>query len=467
MAGMIKPLNSVYDQLISRKCYIVRSARVKIDHTLLVKPGTKPEDIREIWSHEQAIQQCSDFLSQNKQWQVNVSSNTAAAAEYVASTADKNIGAIASRQTASLYGLEVLEAGINSAVANQTRFAVFSRARNKTSQPETEGEHFILVFTVRNEAGALAKILNIIGSHGFNMSSLHSRPVAGPLWNHYFFAELEGGVGTENGRDLPWRQTKDPYAIWLSEIILQQTQVKQGWDYWERFMHRWPTVEALAAATEDEVLREWQGLGYYSRARNLHYAAKQIVALGHFPNTLDEIKQLKGVGDYTAAAIGSIAFDLPAAVVDGNVYRVLARYFGIDTPINTTEGKKVFAAMAQELLPIDKASDYNQAIMDFGAIQCTPQSPRCLLCPLAESCEALHAGRVAELPVKQKTLKVRERHLIYIYVRCKDYVAIHRRGPGDIWQGLWEPYLIENGKLNIENLNPQSVLPKLQSSIFN
>ena len=264
----------------------------------------------------------------------------------------------------------------------------------------------------------------------------------------------------ENGRDLPWRQTKDPYAIWLSEIILQQTQVKQGWDYWEHFMHRWPTVEALAAATEDEVLREWQGLGYYSRARNLHYAAKQIVALGHFPNTLDEIKRLKGVGDYTAAAIGSIAFDLP-------VYRVLARYFGIDTPINTTEGKKVFTAMAQELLPIGNASDYNQAIMDFGAIQCTPQSPRCLLCPLAESCEALHAGRVAELPVKQKTLKVRERHLIYIYIRWQGMTAIHRRGAGDIWQGLWEPYLIENGKLNIENLNPQSVLPNFQSSIFN
>lgn len=248
----------------------------------------------------------------------------------------------------------------------------------------------------------------------------------------------------ENGRDLPWRQTHDPYAIWLSEIILQQTQVKQGWDYWERFMRHWPTVEDLAAATEDEVLREWQGLGYYSRARNLHFAAKQIVALGHFPDTLEEIKRLKGVGDYTAAAIGSSAFDLPAAVVDGNVYRVLARYFGIDTPINTTEGKKVFAAMAQELLPIGKASDYNQAIMDFGAIQCTPQSPRCLLCPLAESCEALHAGRVTELPVKQKTLKVRERHLIYIYVRCNGETAIHRRGPGDIWQGLWEPWLVDS-----------------------
>ena len=247
----------------------------------------------------------------------------------------------------------------------------------------------------------------------------------------------------ENGRDLPWRQTRDPYAIWLSEIILQQTQVKQGWEYWERFMHRWPTVEALAAATEDEVLREWQGLGYYSRARNLHYAAKQIVTLGHFPDTLEDIKQLKGVGDYTAAAIGSIAFGLPAAVVDGNVYRVLARHFGIDTPINTTEGKKLFAALAQELLPPNEAAAYNQAIMDFGAVQCTPQSPKCMECMLAESCEAMRSGRVNELPVKLKTLKVTERHLIYIYIRCQGQTAIRRRGPGDIWQGLWEPMLVD------------------------
>ena len=252
----------------------------------------------------------------------------------------------------------------------------------------------------------------------------------------------------EHGRDLPWRQTRDPYAIWLSEIILQQTQVKQGWDYWTRFIHRWPTVEDLAAATEDEVLREWQGLGYYSRARNLHFAAKQIVALGKFPNTLEGIKSLKGVGDYTAAAIGSFAFNLPAAVVDGNVYRVLARHFGIDTPINTTEGKKVFATLAQELLPITHSSssitsDYNQAIMDFGAIQCTPQSPDCMACPLMESCEAFRSEKVSELPVKLKTLKVKERRLIYIYIRCKGYVAIHRRGAGDIWQGLWEPWLVE------------------------
>lgn len=247
----------------------------------------------------------------------------------------------------------------------------------------------------------------------------------------------------ENGRELPWRQTHDPYAIWLSEIILQQTQVKQGWEYWERFMRHWPTVEALAEATEDEVLREWQGLGYYSRARNLHFAAKQIVALGHFPDTLEEIRKLKGVGDYTAAAIGSIAFGLPAAVVDGNVYRVLARHFGIDTPINTTEGKKTFTALAQSLLPEGEASHFNQAVMDFGAILCTPQSPKCEICPLLESCVALREGRVGELPVKLKTLKVKERHLIYIYVRCKGEVAIHRRGAGDIWQGLWEPWLVD------------------------
>ena len=253
----------------------------------------------------------------------------------------------------------------------------------------------------------------------------------------------------ENGRELPWRQTHDPYSVWLSEIILQQTQVKQGWDYWERFMRRWPTVEALAAATEDEVLREWQGLGYYSRARNLHHAARQIVAIGHFPDTIEDIKQLKGVGDYTAAAIGSIAFGLPAAVVDGNVYRVLSRHFGIDTPINTTEGKKLFAALAQEqLLPAlnregQGAGLYNQAIMDFGAILCTPQSPRCDDCPLMETCTAFREGRVGELPVKQKTLQVKERHLTYIYVRCNGETAIHRRPAGDIWQGLYEPLLTE------------------------
>ena len=243
----------------------------------------------------------------------------------------------------------------------------------------------------------------------------------------------------DNGRELPWRSTRDPYAIWLSEIILQQTRVQQGWDYWQRFMRRWPTVEQLAAATEDEVLREWQGLGYYSRARNLHFAARQIVEMGGFPRTYEQIRLLKGVGDYTAAAIGSMAFDLPTAVVDGNVYRVLARHFGISTPINSTEGKKEFALLAQQLLPEGEAAAYNQAIMDFGAIQCTPQSPRCLLCPLQESCVALREGKVDELPVKLRKLVVKERRLSYIYIRCKGYTAIRRRGEGDIWQGLWEP----------------------------
>lgn len=248
----------------------------------------------------------------------------------------------------------------------------------------------------------------------------------------------------ENGRALPWRETKDPYAIWLSEIILQQTRIAQGWEYWERFMAQYPKVEELAAASEDEVLRLWQGLGYYSRARNLHAAAKQIVALGKFPDTLEDIKALKGVGDYTAAAIGSFAFDIPAAVVDGNVYRVLSRYFGIDTPINSTQGKKEFAALAQSLIPASDAVAYNQGMMDFGAIQCTPQSPKCLLCPLAETCVALREGRVEELPVKLKTLKVQTRRLNYIYIRCNGEIAIHRRGEGDIWQGLWEPYNVSD-----------------------
>ena len=271
----------------------------------------------------------------------------------------------------------------------------------------------------------------------------------------------------ENGRALPWRETHDPYAIWLSEIILQQTRIEQGRPYWERFMQRWPTVEALAEASEDEVLRQWQGLGYYSRARNLHQAAKQILARGGFPTTLEGLRKLKGVGDYTAAAIGSFAFGLPAAVVDGNVYRVLARHYGIDTPINTTEGKHLFAALAQSLLndiaahgdcpprkgdcppvlpklsslnsQLPPSADYNQALMDFGAIQCTPQSPGCPSCPLQETCVAFREGRIAELPVKQRTLKVKERHLTYIYIRYHGETALRRRSAGDIWQGLYEP----------------------------
>ena len=244
---------------------------------------------------------------------------------------------------------------------------------------------------------------------------------------------------SENARDLPWRRTRDPYAVWLSEIILQQTRIVQGTAYWHRFMDRFPTVKDLAEASEDEVLRLWEGLGYYSRARNLHTAAKQIVADGGFPDTLEGIRKLKGVGDYTAAAIGSICFDLPAAVVDGNVYRVLARHFGLTTPVGTTEAKKEFTQLANQLLPADSPAQFNQGMMDFGALQCTPQKPDCLTCPLQATCNAFRTGRVEMLPVKKPAVKVQERHFSYIYVRCDGHTAIRKRGAGDIWQGLYEP----------------------------
>ena len=251
-----------------------------------------------------------------------------------------------------------------------------------------------------------------------------------------------------NGRDLPWRRTQDPYAVWLSEIILQQTRIVQGMDYWKRFLKRFPTVQDLAAASEDEVMRLWEGLGYYSRARNLHAAAQQIVTLGAFPTTLEGISSLKGVGDYTAAAIGSICFGLPAAVVDGNVYRVLARHFGVETPVGTTAAKKEFTALAQRLLPPGEASAFNQGMMDFGALQCTPQNPDCLTCPLQASCHAFRTGRQGLLPVKKAATKVQERHLSYVYVRFNGETAIRKRPAGDIWQGLWEPLRLPVGAGN-------------------
>ena len=249
------------------------------------------------------------------------------------------------------------------------------------------------------------------------------------------------------GRELPWRGIDDPYGIWVSEIILQQTRIDQGTAYWHRFMERFPTVEALAAASEDEVLRLWQGLGYYSRARNMHTAARQVVEQGGFPRTIEGLRSLKGVGDYTAAAVGSIAFGLPAAAVDGNVYRVLSRHYGIDVPINTTRGKHTFKVLAQELLPDHEAGVFNQAMMDFGATWCTPRSPRCMDCPIAETCDALRTGRVEQLPVKEKKLIVKERRFIYIYIRHQGMTALRRRPAGDIWQGLWEPLFIEEAPL--------------------
>lgn len=248
----------------------------------------------------------------------------------------------------------------------------------------------------------------------------------------------------DNKRDLPWRDTADPYRIWISEIILQQTRVAQGYEYFLRFIRRFPDVATLASASEEEVLKYWQGLGYYSRARNLHAAARSMN--GRFPETYREVRALKGVGDYTAAAICSIAYDMPYAVVDGNVYRVLSRYWGIDTPIDSAEGKKLFAALADEMLDKSRPAAYNQAIMDFGAIQCTPQSPDCMCCPLAGSCTALSKGLVMQLPVKRHKTKTSDRYFNYIYVRMGACTFIHKRTGEDIWKNLFELPLVETDR---------------------
>ena len=244
-------------------------------------------------------------------------------------------------------------------------------------------------------------------------------------------------------RTLPWRNTKDPYAVWISEIILQQTRVAQGYDYYVRFMREFPTVEALAEADEDRVLRLWQGLGYYSRARNLHAAARQIVEQGGFPTTYDGLLRLRGVGEYTAAAIGSFAFGLPVAVVDGNVYRVLSRLFGIKEPIDTTSGKKLFAELAAQLLPKESPAHYNQAIMEFGALQCVSRQPDCVACPLADKCLALAEGLVDVLPAKSHRTKVSDRWFHYFYVHNADQMYIHKRTADDIWRGLYELPMVE------------------------
>ena len=249
-------------------------------------------------------------------------------------------------------------------------------------------------------------------------------------------------------RDLPWRETTDPYNIWISEIILQQTRVAQGLGYYLRFTARFPDVKTLADAPEDEVLRCWQGLGYYSRARNIHAAAKEVMTRfgGVFPTGYDEVRSLKGIGDYTAAAIVSFAYGQPRAAVDGNVYRWLARLFGVDTPIDSSEGKRDFAELAQWLLPEDRAAVFNQAAMEFGALQCVPKSPDCLMCPLADRCQALACGTVESLPVKKTRTKTKIRWFNYLVVRCGGETLLGQRTQKDIWQNLYEYPLIETGR---------------------
>ncbi|MEZ4809579.1 MAG: A/G-specific adenine glycosylase [Allomuricauda sp.] len=250
-----------------------------------------------------------------------------------------------------------------------------------------------------------------------------------------------------NKRELPWRSTKDPYKIWLSEIMLQQTRVAQGMPYYHKFLETFPTVHDLAYAPEEKVLKLWQGLGYYSRARNLHATAKIVVEEynGKFPNTYRELRALKGVGDYTASAMASICFDLPEPVVDGNVYRVLARYFGVGTPINSGQGIKYFKELAREVMDHEHIRDYNQGIMEIGAIQCVPQKPNCPVCPLNDGCIALRENRVDNLPVKENRTKIKNRHFNYLVFLDKagNTILVQRKGRG-IWQNLYQFPLLES-----------------------
>jgi len=250
----------------------------------------------------------------------------------------------------------------------------------------------------------------------------------------------------ENRRNLAWRDHPTPYQVWISEVILQQTRVSQGYDYYLRFVEKWPTVTDLAAATEEEVLKMWQGLGYYSRARNLHQCARQVVEQygGEFPADYDKLLKLKGIGAYTAAAIASIAFNLPHAVVDGNVYRVLSRLFDIDTPININEGQTLFAKIANEQLNREQPGLHNQALMEFGALHCTPQNPNCLLCPLQAQCIAFERQTVMQRPVKLQKLKVKTKYLNYLVIRVKDSIYLRKRSDKGIWRNLYDFPCIES-----------------------
>ncbi|WP_111308469.1 A/G-specific adenine glycosylase [Confluentibacter sediminis] len=271
------------------------------------------------------------------------------------------------------------------------------------------------------------------------------------------FSKIITNWYSNNKRNLPWRQTTDPYYIWLSEIILQQTQIAQGLPYYESFLKEFPTIFHLASAEESQVLKLWQGLGYYSRARNLHAAARNIANKldGVFPNTYKELLKLKGVGDYTASAIASICFNEATAVVDGNVYRVLSRYFGIDTPINTSKGVKEFKELAQKLIDKKNPAEFNQAIMEFGAVQCKPQNPNCTICPFKDSCVALQKNRIAELPVKIKAAKAKKKYFNFLVFLSNDNKTIleKRKGKG-IWQNLYQFPLVETEQeMDFETFN--------------
>lgn len=281
------------------------------------------------------------------------------------------------------------------------------------------------------------------------------------------FAEKLLDWYAENKRPLPWRNTKDPYKIWLSEILLQQTRVAQGLPYYEKFVGQYASIKKLAAAPEKEILFHWQGLGYYSRARNLHKCAKHIAAHGgKFPTTVEELKKLPGIGDYTAAAIASFAFNRPSAVVDGNVFRVLSRIFAIDLDIASPAGKKYFFELANKLISNESPGDFNHAIMEFGATHCTPRNPKCTDCIFSKECKALQADSVQLYPVKAKAKARKVRHFNYFIFRFKNKVWMRQRTGSDIWQGLHEFYLVESSRA-VSLKKAQTLLPiegKLLSS---
>lgn len=281
----------------------------------------------------------------------------------------------------------------------------------------------------------------------------------------YFTKQLMKWHAVDNDRSLPWKEEKDPYRIWLSEVILQQTRAQQGLPYYMEFTRHYPAIKDMAGADDEQVFRLWQGLGYYNRCKNMLATARYVAhdLDGKFPDTYDDILKLKGVGPYTAAAIASFAYGLPHAVIDGNVFRVLARYFGIDTPFDRTEGKKQFSVLANELLEKSDSAGYNQAIMDLGATVCKPATPSCELCPLEKKCVAKNGGIINDLPVRSKKVRVRKRYFHYVIFICNDEMWLHKRTANDIWQNLYEPFLAESDKsLDKQELATHDLLKELK-----
>ena len=265
----------------------------------------------------------------------------------------------------------------------------------------------------------------------------------------YFTQQLLKWNNSANHREMPWKGESDPYKIWLSEVILQKTRVDQGWAYYEKFIKAYPTVQDLAKAKDEKVFKLWEGLGYYNRCRNLLHTARQISNLskGVFPNTYDGLLALKGIGPYTAAAIASFAFNLPYAVVDGNVFRVLSRFYGVSTPTDTKEGITTFNLIAEQNLPKDQAGLYNQAIMDFGATVCKPNNPDCVACNLSSKCVAFNVNKVNQLPVKLKRISKKKRYFDFFCFKFKDSWMLQQRGEGDVWNGLFQFYMMEQDRM--------------------